>query len=61
MEYQIVVARYNEDISYLSLFKDIAIIYNKGNQLIPNIFNSINLPNVGKRKSYIFISYYTKL
>jgi len=54
MEYQIVVARYNEDISYLSLFKDIAIIYNKGNQSIPKIFNSINLPNVG-RESHTYL------
>ena len=54
LEYQIVVARYNENINYLSLFKDIMIVYNKGDTPIPSIFNSINLPNVG-RESHTYL------
>ena len=54
LEYQIVVARYNENINYLSLFKDIMIVYNKGNSEIPSIFNSISLPNVG-RESHTYL------
>ena len=54
LEYQIVVARYNENINYLSLFKDIMIVYNKGDTKIPSIFNSINLPNVG-RESHTYL------
>jgi hypothetical protein len=54
LEYQIVVARYNENINYLSLFKDIMIVYNKGDSSIPSIFNSINLPNVG-RESHTYL------
>jgi hypothetical protein len=54
LEYQIVVARYNENINYLSLFKDIMIVYNKGEAQIPSIFNSINLPNVG-RESHTYL------
>jgi hypothetical protein len=33
MEYQIVISRYNEDISYLSFFKDIILVYNKGDDI----------------------------
>jgi len=54
LEYQIVVARYNENINYLSLFKDIMIVYNKGDTPIPSIFNSMNLPNVG-RESHTYL------
>ena len=54
IEYQIVVARYNENINYLSLFKDIMIVYNKGDTPISSIFNSINLPNVG-RESHTYL------
>jgi hypothetical protein len=54
VEYQIVVARYNEDINYLSLFKDIMVVYNKGNSEVPSIFNSIRLPNVG-RESHTYL------
>ena len=40
--YQIVVARYNENIEWLIPFKDITIIYNKGDKdLILNKFNTI--------------------
>jgi hypothetical protein len=49
MDFQIVVARYNEDINYLSYFSSLCIIYNKGTTRIPDIFkNIINLPNIGR-------------
>lgn len=49
MIFQIVVARYNEDIEYLSLYAPSCMIYNKGNEFIPIIFkNIINLPNIGR-------------
>ena len=54
IDYQIVVARYNEDISYLSLFNSIMIIYNKGNNDIPFNYNSIILPNIG-RESHTYL------
>ena len=46
MIFQIVVARYNEDISYLIPFANVCIIYNKGDDNIPVEFtNIIYLPN----------------
>jgi len=52
---QIVVARYNEDIKWLLPFKDITIIYNKGQYLpLLNKFNIINLDNVG-RESHTYL------
>jgi hypothetical protein len=54
MEYQIVVARYNEDISYLSLFSNIMIVYNKGLPDIPLNFDTIILPNIG-RESHTYL------
>jgi hypothetical protein len=54
MKHQIVVARYDEDISYLQLFKDNIIVYNKGNYDIPIYFNIINLPNIG-RESHTYL------
>ena len=54
MEYQIVVARYNEDIMYLSLFKNIMIVYNKGDDNTPFDFNTIKLPNIG-RESHTYL------
>ena len=52
---QIVVARYNEDIAWLLPYKDITVIYNKGefNQLL-NRFNIINLKNYG-RESHTYL------
>jgi hypothetical protein len=48
-KFQIVVARYNEDIRWLLPYKQIAIIYNKGlyNDII-NKFETITLKNVGR-------------
>jgi hypothetical protein len=54
MEYQIVVARYNEDISYLSLFANIMIVYNKGLPDTPLNFDTIKLPNIG-RESHTYL------
>lgn len=49
MYFQIVVARYNEDMNYLIPFSNVVIIYNKGEQNIPHEFkNVINLPNIGR-------------
>jgi hypothetical protein len=54
MEYQIVIARYNEDINYLSYFKNIIIVYNKGEDNIDPSFKSIKLPNIG-RESHTYL------
>jgi len=55
-KYQIVVARYNEDIKWLLPFKLVTIIYNKGDDtdLIINNFNTIKLKNVG-RESHTYL------
>ncbi len=46
---QIIVARYNEDISYLIPFANVIIVYNKGDDNIPKEFkNVVKLPNVGR-------------
>ena len=53
--YEIVVARYNENINWLEKYKKISIIYNKGNNdnyLID--YNVINLPNYG-RESHTYL------
>lgn len=54
-KYQIVVARYNEDIKWLIPFKLVTIIYNKGDDkdINPN-FNTIKLKNVG-RESHTYL------
>jgi len=54
MELQIVIARFNENISYLSNFKNIIIVYNKGDNNIPCEFNTIKLPNIG-RESHTYL------
>jgi hypothetical protein len=55
-KYQIVVARYNEDIKWLIPFKLVTIIYNKGDDsnLTLKYFNTINLKNVG-RESHTYL------
>jgi len=54
-KFQMVVARYNENLEWLLPFKDICIIYNKGNNdIILNKFNSISLPNYG-RESHTYL------
>jgi hypothetical protein len=54
MKYQIVVARYNEDVSFLNNYKDITIIYNKGKNDLKHDFNIIKLPNIG-RESHTYL------
>jgi hypothetical protein len=65
MDTQIIVARYNENINWLIQYKDITIIYNKGNNNIDtNIFNSVNLKNVGRESHtylYHIVNNYEKL
>ena len=54
-KYQIVVARYEEDVSWLLPFKDITIIYNKGNfSNILNNFEVMKLENFG-RESHTYL------
>lgn len=48
---QIVVARYNENLDWLSPMSHICKVYNKGDD---SIANSINLPNVG-RESHTYL------
>ena len=53
--FHIVVARYNENISWLHKFKNITTIYNKGAyDKYLNDFNVIGLPNFG-RESHTFL------
>ncbi len=52
--FQIVVARYNEDISWLNPVQQHCIVYNKGKPL--NISNEKFLPNVG-RESETYLRY----
>jgi hypothetical protein len=44
---KIVVARYNEDISWIKQFTNV-LIYNKGNDMDSNEYNIIKLDNVGR-------------
>jgi hypothetical protein len=60
MSYKIIVARYNENINWLSSEMSNCIIYNKGNKL--DIENEIFLENVGRESDtylhYIITNYY---
>lgn len=58
MSYKIIVARYNEDISWLNNEINNCIIYNKGEKL-HNIENEICLENVG-RESDTYLHYIIK-
>lgn len=54
-KFQIVIAKYNEDIKWLFPFKDITIIYNKGiNNINMDRFETIRLPNIG-RESHTYL------
>ena len=44
----IVVARYNENLEWLIPYNDCAVVYNKGENSIPQFKNVINLPNIGR-------------
>jgi len=53
--FQIVVARYNENLDWLKKYKNISLVYNKGNNDVElNDFNVINLPNFG-RESHTYL------
>lgn len=55
MDNQIIISRYNEDISWIHSFRDISLIYNKGiNNIDSNIFNVVQLKNVG-RESHTYL------
>ena len=54
--YNIVVARYNEDIEWTKQFQNV-IIYNKGEKLQDENINEVKLPNVGKEGH----TYYTHI
>jgi len=54
MKNQIVIARYNEDISFFNKYIDIIVIYNKGLDDLNNNFNIIKLPNIG-RESHTYL------
>tara|TARA_X000000950_G_C13915316_1_gene660718 strand:- start:1817 stop:2497 length:681 start_codon:yes stop_codon:yes gene_type:complete len=54
MEYKIIVARFKENINWLSPIMDKCIIYNKGPKL--NLLNEIPLKNVG-RESHTYLHY----
>jgi len=55
MKNQIIIARYNEDITYLSEYYKIILVYNKGDpDTIPVNFEYINLPNIG-RESHTYL------
>jgi hypothetical protein len=63
MSYQIVVAQYEEDISWLNKELHNCIIYNKGKNGL-NINNIIRLPNIGRESHtylYHIINNYDKL
>ena len=61
MDKCLIIARYNEDLSWLKEFKDFKIIvYNKGNNLTDNVFYEvINLENVG-RESHTWLHHIVK-
>ena len=62
-KFEIVVARYNENIEWLNSYKEITIIYNKGLPLKTNM-QCIQLPNYGRESHtylYHIIQNYDKL
>ena len=61
MDKCLIIARYNEDLSWLKEFKDFKIIvYNKGDKLSDNLFYEvINLENKG-RESHTWLHHIVK-
>ena len=61
MDKDLIIARYNEDLSWLKEFKDFKIIvYNKGDKLSENLFYEvINLENKG-RESHTWLHHIVK-
>ena len=56
MSYQIVVARYNENIDWLRPIQEQCIFYNKGKELLQEVDSQICLENVG-RESHTYLRY----
>jgi hypothetical protein len=52
---ELVVARYNENINWVSAYNDIATVYNKGEDDILNIKKVVKIPNVGREgNTYLY-------
>lgn len=47
-EVNIIIARYNENLEWALPYNDIAFIYNKGDDNIPNFSNRVNVKNIGR-------------
>jgi hypothetical protein len=47
-EVNIVIARYNENLDWALPYNDIAFIYNKGDDNVPNFSNRVNVKNIGR-------------
>jgi hypothetical protein len=64
-EIEIVIARYNEDISWSYRYKEYCVVYNKGRDIIEYPFKEvINLENVGRESHtylYHIITHWDKL
>lgn len=56
MKFKIVISRYNENIDWILPFEDLFIIYNKGNDNLPQMNSIIRLDNVG-RESHTYLQY----
>jgi hypothetical protein len=59
-EVQLVVARYTEDVRWVSAYNDIAVIYNKGRpNITANVDNIIELENIG-REGHTYLHHITE-
>lgn len=57
VNYQVVVARYNESVDWLSMFKDSRVyIYNKGEPISKCPYKVFQLPNVG-REAHTYLQF----
>lgn len=58
INYNIVIARYNEDISWLIKYSDKICLYNKGNSFVENYKFKLyrELPNIG-REAHTYLKY----
>ena len=57
VNYQVVVARYNESTDWLSMFKPSRVhIYNKGDTISNSPYNVVQLPNVG-REAHTYLQF----
>ncbi len=60
-DYEIVVARYNEDLSWLYPYADHCHVYNKGPEIVNKEVIQFTKINVETRKSYISAPYHQLL